>query len=224
MRIFPLGDNAITIEFGSELNDSNHSRVVSLARHFDQHPFPGFVECIPAYVSLTIVYDLVAVRKAFPALPTAAAAVDGIIRKALMAPMTKTGPESREITVSVNFADEVAFDLNEAAADRGLSRAEFIEIFLANKYTIYMLGFLPGFAYMGEVDERISVGRKASPRQFVQKGSIGIAGRQTGIYPLDSPGGWQIIGRTDATLFDPTSDDPCLFRVGDRVRFVRKEE
>ncbi len=224
MRIFPLGDNAITIEFGSELNDSNHSRVVSLARHFDQHPFPGFVECIPAYVSLSIVYDLVALRKAFPALPTAAAAIEELIRTAVKASVEHSGPESREITVSVDFADEVALDLNEAAADRRLSRAEFIEIFLANKYSVYMLGFLPGFAYMGEVDERISVGRKASPRQFVSKGSIGIAGRQTGIYPLDSPGGWQIIGRTDATLFDPTSDDPCLFRVGDCVRFVREKE
>ncbi len=224
MRIFPLGENAITIELGSELSDSNHTRVVSLARHFDHHPFPGFVECIPAYISLTIVYDLLAVRKAFPDFPTASEAVDSHVRSALRSLDEHVMPRPRDVVIPADFSFEAALDLKEAAASLGISREEFIEIFLADVYRVYVLGFLPGFAYMGDVDERIAVGRKASPRQLVPKGSIGIAGRQTGIYPLGSPGGWQIIGRTDVLLFDPTSNAPCLFRVGDRVRFVRKEK
>ncbi len=224
MRIFPLGDNALTVELASELSDSVHSRVVSISQHFGRHPFPGFVESMPAYTSVTIFYDLVTVRKAFPASPTATAAVEGIVRKALVTPMKQTLNETREITVPVDFDAKFALDLNEAAAKCRLSCAEFIDIFLARTYTVYMLGFLPGFAYMGEVDERIAVGRKESPRSSVPKGSVGIAGRQTGIYPIDSPGGWQIIGRTNLSLFDPTLDEPCQLRMGDRVRFVRTTE
>lgn len=224
MRIFPLGDNALTVEFSSELSDSDHRRVVSLSKYFDEHPFPGFVESIPAYTSVTIFYDLVTVRNAFPASPTAAAAVEGIVRNALVDQVTTAVTNTREITVPVNFDPKFALDLNEAAEKCRLTCAEFIEIFLARSYTVFMLGFLPGFAYMGEVDKRIAVGRKESPRSSVPKGSVGIAGRQTGIYPIESPGGWNIIGRTNLPLFDPTSDEPCLFRIGDRIRFVRTAE
>ena len=103
----------------------------------------------------------------------------------------------------------------------GFNANELLDIFLAQTYRVYMLGFLPGFAYMGEVDDRIAAPRLETPRTKVPAGSVGIAGKQTGIYPLESPGGWNIIGRTDLKMFDPTSDQPCLLKPGDEVRFVR---
>jgi len=96
-----------------------------------------------------------------------------------------------------------------------------IDLFTSATYRVYMLGFLPGFAYMGEVDERIAAPRRDSPRLKVPKGSVGIAGKQTGIYPLESPGGWQIIGRSKVEMFSPNADEPCFLRAGDEVRFVR---
>jgi len=106
------------------------------------------------------------------------------------------------------------------AAKAGLSADAVVDLFTGTSYRVYMIGFLPGFAYMGEVDERIAVPRRSSPRLKVPKGSVGIAGRQTGIYPLESPGGWQIIGRTEVELFTPDDHSPCLLRPGDNVRFV----
>ena len=117
--------------------------------------------------------------------------------------------------------DEVSGpDLPLVAAKSGLSVNEVVELFTSSAYRVFMIGFLPGFAYMGEVDERIALPRKQQPRQVVPKGSIGIAGRQTGIYPLESPGGWQLIGRTEVELFTPYAERPTLLQPGDLVRFV----
>ncbi len=135
--------------------------------------------------------------------------------------LSETPPVNRRIVeVPVSFSDKDALDLQLIAEAAGLSRQKVIEVFLSGIYRVYMLGFLPGFAYMGIVDERIAVPRKSSPRLAVPKGSVGIAGRQTGIYPNESPGGWQIIGKTDLELLTPDEASPCLFRPGDTVRFV----
>jgi KipI family sensor histidine kinase inhibitor len=123
--------------------------------------------------------------------------------------------------IPVDFGGE---DLNVVAEFSGLSTSGVVEIFLSRQYRVYMLGFLPGFAYMGEVDERIAVPRRATPRTKVPKGSVGIAGKQTGIYPFESPGGWQIIGRTPVEMFAPDREEPCLLRPGDIVRFKAIDE
>jgi KipI family sensor histidine kinase inhibitor len=120
----------------------------------------------------------------------------------------------------VRFDDGSAPDLGFVAESSGLSREKVIEIFVSVTYRVYMLGFLPGFSYMGEVDDRIATERKETPRLSVPKGSVGIAGKQTGIYSLESPGGWQIIGRTTAKLFTPRAERPSLLQPGDQVRFV----
>jgi inhibitor of KinA len=127
--------------------------------------------------------------------------------------------ENRRIEIPVKFGGDYGPDLDTAAALSGLAPDEFVSIFLEREYRVYMLGFLPGFPYMGEVDERIAVPRLASPRTRVPRGSVGIAGRQTGIYPLESPGGWQLIGRTDVKMFEPESDPPVLLQPGDLVTF-----
>ena len=128
------------------------------------------------------------------------------------------------IEVPVFFDDECAPDLRAIAEFGGLAPDEVIDIFTSEIYRVYMLGFLPGFAYMGEVDKRIAVARKPTPRLKVPKGSVGIAGRQTGIYPFESPGGWQIIGRTKMELFTPDDETPCFFAPGDHVKFYQVEE
>ena len=126
---------------------------------------------------------------------------------------------AREIEITFDASDEHALDLEFISKTKNLSKAEVIEIFTSKIYRVFMLGFLPGFAYMGETDERIAVPRKETPRLKVPKGSVGIAGNQTGIYPFDSPGGWQIIGRTATDMFTPNEENPTFLRAGDSVKF-----
>lgn len=219
-RIFQLGDSAITAEFGDTISEILNDQAVSLAERFERAPFPGFIESVPAYASTTLFYDPVAVRRAFPNFNSAGEAVKVLIESAI------TGLDSREtitakpIEIPVDFSAECGLDLEEFAVRSSMTVADVISIFTSRIYRVYMLGFLPGFAYMGEVDERIASPRKETPRTLVPSGSIGIAGRQTGIYSLDSPGGWQIIGRTDVSMFPPEDDEPCFLNAGDHVRFV----
>jgi inhibitor of KinA len=220
MLISPLGDNALTVDLGNVISDELNRKAIALCQRITENPFPGFIETVPAYASATVFYDLLTVRKAFPDYATAFNAVAKYVHDAANNLSESVEIAARTIEIPVHLDQANALDLVTAAGAKDLSPDEFLDIFLSQTYRVYMLGFLPGFAYMGEVDERIAVPRKLSPRTHVPKGSVGIAGRQTGIYPQESPGGWQIIGRTDLELFDAHRDEPCLFRPGDEVRFV----
>jgi inhibitor of KinA len=219
-RIFPLGDSALTVEFGNAISLDLNKRAIALADHFQQHPFPGFIECVPAYSSTTIFYDLLEVRRAFAALPNAFEAVKTLTFDALNNLGSSKSQTARIIEIPVNFDAESALDVEFVAKQHNLTPDEVISIFTATTYRVFMLGFLPGFTYMGEVDERIATPRRGSPRTLVPKGSVGIAGRQSGIYSLASPGGWQIVGRTDVEIFTPDAESPSLLQPGDEVRFV----
>lgn len=220
MLISPLGENALTASFGNIISEELNRKAIALCQSLEDAPFPGMIEAVPAYSSVTVFYDLIATRKAFPDYATAFEAVKAQVQRALNSLDLSTFLEPRQHEISVYIGPDASLDLINAAASRSLPPEEFLEIFFERIYRVFMIGFLPGFAYMGEVDERIAVPRLTSPRTNVPKGRIGIAGRQTGIYPQDSPGGWQIIGRTDAELFDANRDEPCLFRAGDEVRFI----
>ncbi|MGQ0541916.1 MAG: 5-oxoprolinase subunit PxpB [Blastocatellia bacterium] len=220
MRIFPLGESALTIEFGNAICVDLNEKSLAVANYFESHPFHGFIEAVPAYSSTTVFYDLIAVRRSYPDFPSAFAAVKSIAKTSVAQLNDHSGAAGRAIEILFSIDDEYAPDLLESAKAAGFSPEEFIHIFTERTYRVYMLGFLPGFAYMGEVDERIAVPRKQTPRLIVPKGSVGIAGQQTGIYPLESPGGWQIIGRTKTELFMPECEQPCFFQPGDLVRFV----
>lgn len=223
MRIFPLGEEAVTVEFSRQMSLQSNDKAIQLAALIEREPFPGFIECVPAYASVTVFFDLAAVRFALPKSETAFDAVSKIVNDAVKKiGSPKTAKPHRLIEISVSFATEDAPDLTDAAAEAVLSRQDFIDIFLSQTYRVYMLGFLPGFAYMGELDERIACPRLQTPRQKVPRGSVGIAGRQTGIYPLESPGGWRLIGRTDAKIFNPSGDPMCCFTAGDEVRFLAR--
>lgn len=221
MLISPLGDNALTVDFGNVISAELNRKAIALCKRLTENPFPGLIETVPAYASATVFYDLATVRKAFPHYATAFNAAATFVHNTAKDLSESVEIAARTIEIPVHLDQGSALDLATAAASKNLSTDEFLDIFLSQTYRVYMLGFLPGFAYMGEVDKRIAVPRKHNPRMHVPKGSVGIAGSQTGIYPQESPGGWQIIGRTDLELFDPHRDEPCLFRAGDEVQFVR---
>ncbi|HEX8247947.1 MAG TPA: 5-oxoprolinase subunit PxpB [Pyrinomonadaceae bacterium] len=219
MKIFPLGENALTIDFGNEISLELNKRVLRLAASLARNNFTGFTELVPAYSSLTIFYDVVAVRKNFPAFKTAFDAVKAFSENALENAGEIEFDAPRLVEIPVCFAENFALDLEFVAAENNLTRAEVVRIFLAPTYRVFMLGFLPGFAYLGETDERIATPRKSAPRLKVPRGSVGIAGRQTGIYPFESPGGWQIIGHTGIELFTPRAENPTVLQPGDLVKF-----
>lgn len=220
VRIFSLGETALTVEFGTAISEDLNRRAIALSEHFLKHPFTGFIESVPAYASATIFFDPVAVRRSFVEFETAFAAVSQLAIRALKLSAGVAEPEPRKVEIPVRFDTDNKLDLEFVATSNGLSAADVIDIFTSTDYRVYMLGFLPGFSYMGEVDERIATPRKETPRTHVPAGSVGIAGRQTGIYSLASPGGWQIIGRTDVEMFTPNADSPCYLRPGDSVSFV----
>lgn len=219
-KIFPLGDGALTVDFGNTISVALNDRAIALASYFGSNPFPGFIEAVPAYSSVSIFYNLAEVRGTFSEFETAFDAVLEIVNASLDRVRSEIGIVTRTIEIPVDFGSDAAPDLDHIAARGGLTVEETVGIFTSGTYRVYMLGFLPGFAYMGEVDERIAVPRRDSPRLKVPRGSVGIAGRQTGIYPLESPGGWQIIGRTNLEMFAPHAETPCLLAPGDTVRFV----
>lgn len=221
MRIFPLGDNALTIEFGNEISPETNRKAIALGNAITAEGFHGLIETLPAYSGLTVYYTPAEVRRFHTAFDTAFEAVKAIVEQSLENVPLLSQDDSRTVEIPVSFAETDALDLIEVSNLRGLSPDAFLDIFLNRTYRVYMIGFLPGFAYMGEVDERIAVPRKATPRLAVPRGSVGIAGSQTGIYPTTSPGGWQIIGRTSIEMFAPDNDEPCYLQAGDTVRFVR---
>ena len=221
-RIFPLGTDALTIDFGNEISLELNDRAVNLAEYFEAHPFEGLREIVPAYASVTLFYDVLTVRKNFAEFRTAFEAVGSLAENAFQNSLDTKLSNPRLIEIPVDFSDEHALDISFVAAHNNLTKAQVIEIFTEATYRVFMLGFMPAFAYMGEVSEQMP--RKVTPRLLVPKGSVGIAGRQTGIYPFDSPGGWQIIGKTYFELFTPQAENPCALRAGDLVKFYSANE
>ena len=221
IRIFPLGDTALTVEFGTVISEQLNQKAIAFADHIEKLNFPGLVETVPAYASTTVFFDLMTVKKSFSEFPTAFDAVRSFAEKALSAVETVDAGKQRLVELPVSFDPADALDIDVVAEHNGISANEVIDIFTSKIYRVFMLGFLPGFTYMGELDERIATPRKETPRTLIPKGSVGIAGRQTGIYSLESPGGWQIIGRTDTQLFLPNAEKPSLLQPGDAVKFVR---
>lgn len=219
-RIFSLGDSALTIEFGDTISESINERAIALSEYLEASRFPGFIETVPAFASTTIYFDLIEVKRSFRGFTTAFEAVADLVSRAATSMDQKPSEKARRIVIPVDFSSSAALDLDFVSERASVSREELIRIFTSSEYRVYMLGFLPGFTYMGEVDPRIASPRKETPRTKVPKGSVGIAGSQTGIYSLDSPGGWQIIGRTTVEMFTPEGALPTLLQPGDMVTFT----
>jgi inhibitor of KinA len=217
-KIFPLSDNAITIDFGNVIDEKINDLVMELFRLCSENSFVGMIEAVPAYASLTIFYDVVKVRKANSSYKTAFGFVENYLTEILQKVDNQVKRAINLIEIPVIYDGE---DLAFVAESNNLSIEEVIEIHTTPKYRVFMMGFLPGFAYMGGLDARIATPRKATPRTKVPAGSVGIAGNQTGIYPSESPGGWQLIGRTELPLYTPNSQEITLLKAGDLVKFIR---
>ena len=227
-RIFPLGDSAITLDFGNVIDETVNRKVIDLFHSLKKEPLPGMIEAVPAYSSVTIYYDVFQLRKSVSPDKTVSEWMTDQLGKRMELPLLQNDSFSRLIKIPVCYEKEFALDIEEIAKEKNISVAEVMSIHISKTYRVYMLGFLPGFPYMGETDEQIKMPRKMQPRQRVEAGSVGIAGRQTGIYPLASPGGWQIIGRTPLKLFEANpdlsegkayEDSICLLHPGDEVIF-----
>ncbi|WP_048151776.1 5-oxoprolinase subunit PxpB [Palaeococcus ferrophilus] len=213
MEIKPLGDSALLISFGEVIDDRINARIHALARAIEGKGFEWLVEVVLAYSSLAVIFDPLKVT--FEEV------------KKAVAPLLDVSAETfkgRKIEIPVLYGGEYGPDIEFVAEYNGLSVEDVIEIHSKPVYHVYFLGFLPGFAYLGGMDERIAAPRLERPRLNVPAGSVGIAGRQTGIYPLESPGGWRLIGRTPLRLFNPAREPPTLLQPGDEVRFVPIDE
>ncbi|WP_297465795.1 5-oxoprolinase subunit PxpB [Thermococcus sp.] len=209
----PAGDSALLISFGEAIDEEINGRVHAVAGTIEKAGFEWLVEVVPAYSSLLVVYD---------PLKATYAEVESAIKPLLSAETESF--RGRLVEVPVVYGGQYGPDLEFVAEYNGLSVDDVIEIHSGPVYRVYFLGFLPGFAYLGGMDERIAAPRLEKPRLKVPAGSVGIAGRQTGIYPLESPGGWRLIGRTPLRLFNPSKEPPTLLQPGDRVKFVPIDE
>lgn len=224
-RFFSLGDSAITVDFGNCINETINNEVIRRFNQLQQDPLPGMIEAVPAYCSLTIHYDVLALKNKSTEGQNVFEWVQQQLLEKLLQPIEYKEEKERLLEIPVCYEKEFALDIKQVAAIKNISIEEVIHIHTSKSYKVFMLGFLPGFSYMGEVDEKIAVPRKPQPVN-IAAGSVGIAGKQTGIYPMASPGGWQIIGQTPLKLFDVEKVEPTLLRAGDVVQFysISKKE
>lgn len=213
-----MGDSAITFEFGNQISESINRQVVSLFYHLRKLNLHGILDIIPAYCSITFVYDVLVVRKKTSGL--ASQFMREQVEEELKKANWNMELPSNSLEIPVCYDELLAPDLVWLAKEKKLSLKKFIQKHSDKTYRVHMIGFLPGFAYMGKVDKSISIPRKSKPAVLVKAGSVGIAGEQTGIYPMDSPGGWNIIGRTPLQLFNARKEEPVLLKAGDEVRFI----
>ncbi|MGG3642854.1 5-oxoprolinase subunit PxpB [Bacillus gobiensis] len=224
ITISSLGDSAITVRFGEEINQKVHEMVQTAARYFEDHPFKGFIECVASFTSITLFYDPWVVYKDSKQAPFEW--VKSNIEESLDKMPGSLESTARTIRIPVCYGGRFGPDLQEVAASNGLRDDEVIDIHTNGEYTVYMIGFAPGFPFLGGLDEKIAAPRRSSPRTSIPKGSVGIAGKQTGVYPISTPGGWQLIGQTPLALFRPLSEPPSLLQAGDIVKFhpISEEE
>jgi KipI family sensor histidine kinase inhibitor len=210
-NILPLGDSSLLVQLGDQIDLALNQRVHALSALIESAPLEGIFETVPAYATLVVHYD--------PAFLTYSEITAWILEQ--MDRVDESAHRTpRRVEVPVRYGGESGPDLEPVAASKGISPSDVIRLHMSRTYTVYMMGFTPGFPYMGTLDERLRMPRLETPRTLVPAGTVAIAGEQTGIYPLDSPGGWQLLGWTPLKLFDPTQDEPFLFRPGDEVRFV----
>ncbi|MAM13688.1 MAG: allophanate hydrolase [Rhizobiaceae bacterium] len=211
VRIKPAGDQAVTIEFGECIDEAVSARVIALDLGLKDDPVAGITETVPTYRSLLVFYD-----------PAIVAGADLAKRLEARAAATNVSKETlaRHFTVPVCYQGADALDLQAVAAERAMSADEVIALHTGATFRVFMIGFAPGFAYLGGLPEALATPRLAEPRQHVPAGAVGIGGRQAAINSLPGPSGWRYIGRTPLRLFDAGRGEPAFFRAGDIIRFA----
>ena len=214
--ISPVGDCAISIDFGQVIDPKINRQIRQVIEQIKVLQLDGIIELVPTYCALLVQYD---------AMVYTYSDICRILEPTLQESVTDSANELVTIVeVPTVYGGEFGPDLGFVASYNHLSEAEVVSIHSGTDYLVYMLGFIPGFTYLGGMDPRIATPRLSSPRILIPAGSVGIAGEQTGTYPSDSPGGWQIIGRTPVTMYDMSKKQAALLQAGDYVRYVSIDE
>ena len=224
VRLFPLGDAAVVLEFGTLISPATHRAIAAFAARLARQPVAGLRELVPAFTTLTVYYDpwLVSENGRYPEPYERMAAQ---LHQLLAAPEAAAGPaETEMVAIPVCYGGVFGPDLEFVAQHAGLASEEVIRRHTAPQYLVHMIGFAPGFPYLGGLDARLATPRRPEPRPLVPAGAVGIAGPQTGIYSLPTPGGWQLIGRTPLALFNAEWEKPSRLRAGQQLRFVAISE
>ncbi|TQR19704.1 5-oxoprolinase subunit PxpB [Psychrobacillus vulpis] len=216
----PLGDSALIVQLGEGIDPIIHERVKNLSELLTNNPFEGFIELVPAYNNITVFYNPYIVYNSQKGTLTAFEKVCAHMKHLVQQIKININEGPRLVSIPVCYGGEFGPDLENVAQYHNMTQEEVIRIHSESECLVYMLGFAPGFPFMGGMDERIATPRKETPRLSIKPGSVGIAGKQTGIYPFETPGGWQIIGRTPLNLFLPHMSPPTLLQSGDKIRFV----
>lgn len=216
VRFLFSGDSALVIEFGNEISVDINKKIRKMMDDIKKENIDGIVELVPTYCSLLINYDVLKID-----YNTLVEKLKTFLNNNLE---TAEGEEVTLVEIATLYNDEVGPDLSYVAEHNKISKEEVIKIHTGTDYLVYMLGFMPGFTYLGGMSEKIATPRLESPRLQIYPGSVGIAGKQTGMYPSMSPGGWRIIGRTPLKLYNPDSDTPVYISSGDYVRYVSISE
>lgn len=210
MEIRPASDRSLLVSFGESISLDLHHQVLRVLQAFEAVP-PGILNLHPAFASVLIDFDP---RR------WSHGAVEDVVRKRLSESEGVRAAETRTIEIPVRYGGEFGPDLEDVARHTGLAPDEVVRLHSGGCYLVYFVGFSPGFPYLGGMPPELATPRLPAPRKRVPAGSIAIGGSQTGVYPVESPGGWRIIGRTALRLFDPQAVPPALLRAGDSVRFV----
>ena len=205
------GDMAVSVEFGEEIREETGRRVQTLYRIIKVAGMEGIRECVPSYCSLLVYYN--------PAILSYKRLLH-FLKKCEKSIPNGGSFKKRIFEIPVCYGGEYGLDLEEVSSYTHMTQEEIISLHSKNDYLIYMLGFLPGFPYLGGMAEALATPRLSTPRTNIPAGSVGIGGSQTGIYPMDSPGGWRLIGKTPVKLYDPLRENPVLYEAGDFIRFL----
>ena len=214
MHFTPLGDQAVTITLGDRIDEATHRRVRAAVARLEQDRPRGLIDLVPAFASITVHYDaaLVGGNRPYDTLVAS-------LEERLADDLDDALPPARVIEIPVCYGGDLGPDLDDVARAHGISSEDVVRIHASGDYLVYMVGFMPGFAYLGGLSPQIATPRRSTPRTAVPTGSVGIGGQQTGVYPCVSPGGWNLIGRTPRAVFDANRAEPSLLATGDRVRF-----
>jgi inhibitor of KinA len=232
MEIIPLGDSALIVRVRDQFEDRPEETLDTVLRAFQRlkgAAIPGVIELASAYTSVAVFFNPITVAKASE---TSGELFDWLATRIRAAVVGVAGPgktapsQSQTIEIPVCYDPEFALDIDDVARRANISPGEVIRLHSAAEYRVACIGFVPGFPFLTGLSRKLATPRRAVPRKEIPPGSVGIGGAQTGIYPLRSPGGWNLIGRTPLRLFDPDKNPPTLLQAGDRVRFrvIRREE
>lgn len=225
VKMLPLGEAGVLVSFGENIDPTTHDKVHAFAQYLEHHPFDGMLEYTEAFTSVSVYYDIIRLGKYKLKVANEESAytfqVAEAILRAILPQVNFLGETcSRTIRIPVCYGGDLGPDLAEVAAFHHLSPQQVIDIHTGGEYLVYMIGFAPGFPYVGGLPDKIATPRRKNPRLAIPAGSVGIAGEQTGVYPIETPGGWQLIGRTPLPLFDPQAKGaPSLLQAGDRIEF-----